>query len=365
MKPAPTGNALHARLVEASLQSGFVLAGGVDLAQAQSAIESHIARYDAWIAAGNAGEMEYLKRGRDRRADPTLVFPDTKSVFCVALPYTTSAQGKPEGARYSRYLNQRDYHLEIHERLESALKSTQRERTSLKWKICVDTSAVLERAWAFLSGLGWIGKNTMLLHPRWGSSIFLGVALLNQELERAPAPHPDFCGRCTRCLDACPTRALIRSPGTGATTLDARQCISYWTLEKKTKWSVEDLAQIGASGRWVAGCDLCTDVCPFDQKIAKNKACTGDASPPALLGHWESLLRESPGEYRERTRGHALSHVKPAQFDRNLAVAIHALIQEPGVELNELKKLVQSRIQSSHCAPENQAIWQEALRKLE
>jgi epoxyqueuosine reductase len=279
----------------------------------------HVRRYESWLAGGRAGAMEYLVRGRDRRADPRIVFPAARSVFCVAMPYSAAPAGSNDpsgGPLYARYLRGRDYHLELKERLDRALAAADAEWRArggapLAWKTCVDTSAVLERAWASLAGLGWIGKNTMLIHPKLGSYLLLAEALLDQPTGRGPAPLKDYCGNCRRCLDSCPAGAFD-----GPRVLDSRRCISYLTLEKRG--SLEP-AERRAIGRWVAGCDVCQEACPFNTKPAREERPAPDGA--VALNDWAGLLNETEEEYKVRVGGSALKRVKWDQFRRNLLAA--------------------------------------------
>lgn len=273
----------------------------------------HFARFEKWLAAGHAGDMGYLPRGRERRRNPLLVFPEAKSVLCVAVPYSAApldCGGK--GPRLARYMRGGDYHSLIPARMERALEAARARVPSLQWKICVDTSAVLERAWCSLAGLGWIGKNSMLIHPSHGSYLLLGVALLNLETGVAPAPARNLCGNCSRCLQGCPTEALL-SEG----VLDSRQCISYWTLEKKKELNLS-AEQKKALGTWAAGCDVCQEICPFNAKVAKRAA---DAQRDPLERTWEELSMETPEEFGARVGPTALNRVKPERWVRNLELA--------------------------------------------
>lgn len=337
----------HQLLIQKANQHGFPLAGALDLDLAAKAMGSHVARYDEWLTEGRAGAMEYLKRGRDRRADPRLVFPEAKSILCVGVPYSSKPAGKMEvssGPRYARYLRARDYHKEITERLEALMTEVSQELGSsdppLRWKACVDTSAVLERSWAALAGLGWIGKNTLLIHPRHGSYFFLGEVLINRETGKGPAPMKDYCGNCTRCLNACPTSAL-KEPH----VLDSRDCISYLTLERRGELPITSRTR-EAMGAWVAGCDLCQETCPFNLKVSKNPPEAPDGA--TSIADWRALLIESPEEYRERTRHSSLDRIKPAQFSRNLAIALQNAFlhadEEERSRLSELAPLIRSRI---------------------
>jgi epoxyqueuosine reductase len=323
---------LYSLLIEEAKKAGFPIAGAVDIDLAlkdpQQTFEAHLNRFDSWIEAGFLGQMEYLRRGRDRRADPRLVFPTTESIFCVGLPYQaqpTGAASSQEGPRYARYTQGRDYHLDKTDRLQKVMEAVKTQwqnpipEKPLAWKVCVDTSAVLERTWAALAGLGWIGKNTLLIHPQYGSYFFLGEVLLNQATHQAPKLLPNYCGHCTRCLDGCPTQAF-----TQAGHLDSRRCISYWTLEKRGHLDIspEQHSQIG---NWIAGCDICQEVCPFNRKATRSSrpADPSQKTPPTgLKSYWIDLLQETPEDYKKRTQDSALDRIKPAQFSRNLAITL-------------------------------------------
>lgn len=303
----------HNHLFDEIRAEGFPLVGIVDIELAMPHFEPHFERYSQWLDEGQAGEMRYLVRGKDRRKDPRNVFPAAESVLCVALPYSKLPHGdtNPEdGIRYARYLRGRDYHDEIPERLERALAAycaKHPEMTEgLTYKICVDTSAILERSWAHLAGLGWIGKNTMLINPKYGSYLLLGEILINRKSGIAPAPHANFCGSCTRCLDGCPTKAL------SAGKVTTERCISYWTLEKRGPLDLSEEDK-KAMGNWAAGCDICQEVCPFNNKAQEIPA----SEQPS---QWQALARETEEQYKARVKSSALNRVKPAMFKRNLEI---------------------------------------------
>lgn len=293
---------------------GFPVVGSVDLSLVPEELwSSHVERFDRWLERGHAGNMGYLPRGRDRRADPRKVFPEAKSVVAVLSPYSNAPAGCADagrGARYARYLKGPDYHSDLPRRMEEALDSI--GDPGLSWKICVDTSAVLERSWAALCGLGWIGKNTLLIHPQLGSYTFIGVALLNRETARGPRLLPDYCGNCTRCLEGCPTNALVAPHD-----LDSRRCISYLTLENRKEWELprEDWAKVG---NWIAGCDLCQEVCPFNLKPVKAGDAREWTPDPTGLSSWSELANESEAGYRERVEGTALDRIRYDQHRRTL-----------------------------------------------
>lgn len=320
-------------LIEYAKQEGFPLAAVIDIDLALStSFDQHVKHYDHWIKSGFHGSMEYLVRGRDRRANPRLLFPDAESLLCVAIPYPRKPAGSPDpnsGPRYARYLQGPDYHHQLAEKLERVLQRVKKdwepsshlpslptEKLSLRWKVCIDTSAVLERSWAALAGLGWIGKNTLLIHPRYGSYLFLGEVLINQKTGQGPRPLPSYCGNCTRCLTSCPTQALEKPH-----VLNSNQCISYLTLEKKSALDLEESVK-KQMGVWVAGCDICQEACPFNRKPVRDEKPDVYEENATDLQSWKALLLESPSGYRLRVKDSAMKRMKPEQFSRNLAMSL-------------------------------------------
>jgi len=302
-------------LFQAFRDTGFPLVGAVDLELAQADFALHAKRYEEWISAGFHGEMQYLVRGEDRRKNPALVLPGAKSVIAVAIPYRRQpAHAEDAAPRYARYLEGPDYHTHLPNLLETPLREWA-EREGVKWKICVDTSAVLERSWAALCGLGWIGKNTLLINPKLGSYLFIGVIFLDRETGRAPAPLPNFCGNCQACITSCPTEAFV-SPG----KLDSRKCISYLILERRGEWPNEAKSQSDKMGNWVAGCDICQEVCPFNLKPSKlPETWPSDVRDSALISDWTTLDGESEQEYQARVKTSALSRIKFPDMRRNIS----------------------------------------------
>jgi epoxyqueuosine reductase len=304
---APLISLNFADLVPSFQAQGFEAVGAVDYQKAHLAYQEHAKRYQEWILAGKQGAMGYLERGLERRLNPELVFPELKSVIAVALPYSPHPV-QANGIKYARYLNGPDYHDTLKTKLEASFQQLSLEQKlpeNFKYKICVDTSAVLERSWALLTGLGWIGKNTLLIHPQLGSYIFLGVVFTNAEFGLAPSVLKDYCGACTRCLKSCPTDALKEHD------LNANECISYLTLEKRGDW-----AKPFQTKGFLAGCDLCQEVCPYNTKAVKFRPETKVATHLTLeLG---ALINEDEASYKARVKGTALSRIKFADFKRNL-----------------------------------------------
>jgi epoxyqueuosine reductase len=299
---------------------------GFDLAGVAAAVplEREMEWYRRWAAAGFAGEMKYLTDRRGEvRADPRRLLPSARSVICVGMLYNgpepgTGAAGDAERAWISRYAWGEDYHEILRARLE-ALAARLRERAGeFEYRVCVDTAPLLERAYARRAGLGWIGRNGCLIHERGGSWYFLGEMLVSLAL--APdTPPPDRCGTCTRCIDACPTAAIIPAPdGKGPEyTLDARLCISYLTIERRGPLAPEDAAR---TGQHVFGCDICQDVCPWNERAPVT------AEPAFAARHFApplERLADMPEEaFRRMFRHSPVLRARYAGFLRNAAAAM-------------------------------------------
>lgn len=273
---------------------------------------SHFDVYQRWLERGNHGGMNYLssERALHRRADPRTILPECQSILVcgtLCLPRDPSASTPTSPVQISSYALGEDYHTVLKDRLESLVHLIEdRLNKPLKHRIYTDTGPLLERELAQRAGLGWIGKNTCLIHPQLGSYLLLAELLL--EIPLQPDPHfpYDRCGTCTRCIDACPTGCILPDR-----TLDARRCISYLTIEEKQSID-HDLRR--AIGNWLFGCDICQQVCPWNQRFAKP---TEDPvfqprpflKQPAITDFlllkpeaWRQSLRGSPLE-RPRRRG--------------------------------------------------------------
>ena len=296
-------------------ECGFELAG---VARAEPAPD--VGRYRDWVAAGYAGELRYLT---DRRAaireDPRNLLAAARSVVCVGKLYQTpwphTAQFHDDDRAWiSRYAWGDDYHDVMRRGLAQLAARIARLTGPCEWKICVDTAPLLERSYARLAGLGWIGKNTCLINQRSGSWFFLGELLVSVEIA-ADAPPPDRCGTCRRCIDACPTAAIV--PHGSAYTLDSRLCISYFTIEQRGPIAEEMRAGVGAH---VFGCDICQDVCPWNRRapVTSDAAFAPRHFAPALAEM--AALTES--EFRAMFRSTPVTRARYAGFLRNVAIAM-------------------------------------------
>ena len=285
---------LEARLLDEARRLGFARAG---IAAATDA--DGFARYQEWLDAGFAGEMGYLHEQGEARRHPRSIYSGVRSVVMVAMSYSpslpTNASAFP--AKVARYALGADYHQVIRARLKELAAWLRQERPGCWGRVVVDTAPLLERDFARRAGLGWFGKNTMLLHPRLGSWFLLGGLLVDLELTPTPSFDTRHCGTCTACLDACPTGAFD-----GPYRLDARKCISYFTIELKadvpTEWRP-------AVSDWLFGCDVCQEVCPWNRKAPPG--CEALAPRDDLAGvDAAELLALSAEAFRARFEGTAL-----------------------------------------------------------
>jgi epoxyqueuosine reductase len=311
----------------AATDAGFDLAG---IAPVRPEDLPELSAFVEWVDAGRAGEMKYLESrteaGELRRSAATHAAPWVRSIVVCALnysadkPYSIEANDPVRGW-ISRYAwGTKDYHDALLPRLkqvEAAIQQLASERgMSVETRSYVDTGPILERVYARHAGIGWIGKNTCIIHPKMGSWLFLGVILTSLDLP-SDAAVPDRCGSCTRCIDACPTNAIV-APG----KLDARLCIAYLTIEKRGTVP-EELRS--AMGHHIFGCDICQDVCPWNNKA-------GNAPPTSLPEfqpqeqlyhpdlHWLAQLDEE--SYRRVFRGSPVKRTKYAGLKRNAAIAM-------------------------------------------
>jgi epoxyqueuosine reductase len=301
---------------ELARECGFELAG---VARAEPAADRE--RYRDWVAAGYAGAMGYLT---DRRAavrdDPRNLLASARSVIVVGKLYQTgwpetAALDDPTRGWISRYAWGADYHDEMRaglQRLDALLRERvgASETSPVESRICVDTAPLLERSYARLAGLGWIGRNTCLINQQMGSWFFLGELLVSLEL--APdSPPPDRCGTCTRCIDACPTGAI------GGWGVDATRCISYFTIELRGPTPEEYRSGMGTH---VFGCDICQDVCPWNGRAP----VTSDSvfEPREFAPPLDRLARLTEQEFRDKFRGTPVTRARYTGFLRNVAIAM-------------------------------------------
>lgn len=249
-----TQKAIVTSIKAEALRLGFSACG---VARAEPVAEEALRAYDSWVEAGFHGDMEYLARNRALRANPCALLPGTRSLIVVAMNYYPQQKQHPDAPQFAYYAYGRDYHKVVKKRLDQLLKYMQTELgLEVEGRAFSDSAPIMERYWAERAGLGWRGKNGLLIIPCAGSYFFLGELLVDIDLP-CDEPMRSMCGRCERCLKACPTSAFL-SPG----RIDARRCISYLTIEQKGEIPTELRASIG---KRVYGCDACQQCCPWNR----------------------------------------------------------------------------------------------------
>jgi epoxyqueuosine reductase len=333
-------------------------------------------KFGEWLERGYAGEMRYLEDAR--RAEPSLVMPNLRSVIVCALNYNTehphstdvAANADSEsGASYgwiSRYAWGDDYHEVLWEKL-NALAEALKERFSEPFtaRAYADTGPVAERVFAKYAGLGWLGKNTLLLNETHGSWLFLGVIFttldLTPSLGTAEVPPPDLCGNCRQCLDACPTEALVEPY-----LLDARRCISYLTIELRGSIPEEFRERVGGQ---VFGCDICQDVCPYNRKapvtpLAEFQPRQGSTGTSLFQPRLDWLAGMGEKEFRAEFRHSPVKRTKWAGLVRNACIALgNSRVRRGRTDRERIKELLRRLTDSQISVISESAQW--ALRRIQ
>lgn len=289
-------------------QLGFFLAG----VTSSEPLENYNI-FDEWLREGNHATMDYLAsdRSRERRADPKQILPECKSILVLAMPYSPLTNQEKD-LKIAAYALGDDYHDVIPPRLQQLVEFIEEQvGHPVPNRYYTDTGPILERELAQRAGLGWVGKNSMLINPKAGSTFFIAEILLGIELEPDNPFPTDHCGTCTRCLDACPTQCILPNR-----TVDSRRCISYLTIENKGDIP-EDLRE--PSGEWIFGCDICQEVCPWNRfSLPADPALAPSISLPVLT---DDLLLSS-SEFNQRFKKSPIKRAKRRGYLRNLAAAI-------------------------------------------
>ncbi|MFN9597373.1 MAG: tRNA epoxyqueuosine(34) reductase QueG [Bacteroidota bacterium] len=242
-----------AMIKQEALRLGFSFVG---MSKAEF-LKDEAPRLESWLKKSKHGEMSYMERNFDKRLDPRLLVEGAQSVVSLMLNYYPEQhQPDDESPRISRYAYGRDYHLVIKEKLKELVDFIRQNIGEVNGRVFTDSAPVLERAWAVKSGLGWMGKNTNVIHPKAGSYFFLAELISDLELEY-DAPIRDYCGTCSRCIDACPTEAIIKPY-----VVDGSKCISYFTIELRD--AIPDEMK-GKFENHAFGCDICQEVCPWNR----------------------------------------------------------------------------------------------------
>ncbi|RYY06281.1 MAG: tRNA epoxyqueuosine(34) reductase QueG [Sphingobacteriaceae bacterium] len=287
---------------------GFLFCG---IAQA-GFLETEAPRLESWLQQGFHGEMSYMENHFDKRLDPRLLVDDAKSVISLGLNYYSEQQQLDSLApKISRYAFGADYHEVIKQKLFTLLDLIRTEIGEVNGRAFVDSAPVLDRAWAKKAGLGWIGKSGNLISKQKGSFFFLAELIVDLELEYDIEPTKDYCGTCTKCIDACPTEAIV-----APAVVDGSRCISYLTIELKNEIPQEFK---GKTDNWMFGCDICQDVCPWNRFSVLHQE-PAFQPPQELLtmtkADWEEITEDT---FKKVFKNSAVKRTKFKGLTRNIS----------------------------------------------
>ena len=266
----------------------------------------HAQKFNDWISGGMHAGMKWMESNVDRRCDPTLSLKGAQSIIMVTLPYPDSPELPPTSPRIARYARGRDYHKVMPPLLKELCAFVSENGKWNTW-YCVDSSPILERDWAELSGVGWIGKNGLIIDESVGSWFFLG-GIVTDRILPVTEPVVDRCGSCTRCLEACPTDAIVKPK-----SIDARKCISYWTIEHRGEFPPDTRLH-----DWLFGCDICQEVCPWNQRPARiHPPVHEDLKPRVAPGSLDEILQMDETRYLEAFAGTPVTRTGLEGLKRN------------------------------------------------
>jgi epoxyqueuosine reductase len=298
----------YTRIVKSTAKElGFDYCG---IAKAQKLNEDAV-RLETWLRRGFHGSMQYMEKYFDLRVDPTLLVPGAKSVITLMLNYFPSQQQKNTAPKISKYAFGKDYHEVIKSKLNNFLFMLQEKIGDIHGRGFVDSAPVLERTWAQRSGLGWIGRNGHLITKQQGSFFFVATLITDLELLYDDPFAKDYCGTCRRCIDACPTNAILDNK-----VINGSSCISYFTIELKDMLIPDEMK--GKFQNWMFGCDICQDVCPWN-RFSKPAAEAAFTPVPEILNlstkEWENITEET---FKNIFKESPLKRAKFKGIQRNL-----------------------------------------------
>lgn len=300
-------NELSTYIKNQAEETGFIACG---IARAVY-LADYAPAFNKWIENGYQAGMDYMERNREKRLDPRRLVEGARSVISVIYNYTPQKElPKENNYHIARYAYGKDYHFVMKKRLWELLERIERQTGEAQSRVFVDTAPVLDRAWAELAGVGWIGKNGMLISPKHGSYVFIGEIITDLELEY-DTPMNNLCGGCTRCLEACPTGAIIKDG-----VIDSNKCIPYWTIEYRGENMPEHLKD--AFGDNIFGCDICQEVCPWNRFAQPTDEEEFSPHPDLYAMNKEKWHELSGEEYRKLFKKSAVKRAKYRGLKRNI-----------------------------------------------
>jgi epoxyqueuosine reductase len=304
----PQNTSAYSNLIKAEAKRlGFMFCG---IAKAEF-LEEEAPRLEQWLKNNMHGEMLYMENHFDKRLDPRLLVDGAKSVISLGLNYyTEQQQTDPLAPKISKYAYGADYHHVIKDKLKQLLQFINENIGEVGGRAFVDSAPVLDKAWARKAGLGWIGKNTNLISKQVGSFFFLCELIVDLKLEYDIEPTADHCGTCTRCIDACPTEAIV-----GPYVVDGSKCISYLTIELKNEIPAEFK---GKMDNWMFGCDICQDVCPWNRFSLLHSEPAFESHPDLLHLTATDLHEITEDTFQKVFKNSAVKRTKFSGLKRNI-----------------------------------------------
>lgn len=296
----------HTKLIKAEAERLGFMSCGISKAEF---LEEEAPRLENYLKNNNQGEMKWLENHFDKRLDPTLLVPGSKSVVSLLLNYYPEEKQVDDTYKVSKYAYGRDYHFVIKDKLKELLFYIREEIGDVEGRAFVDSAPVMDKAWAAKSGLGWVGKHSLLLSKKEGSFFFVAELIIDLDLEY-DTPVTDHCGTCTACIDACPTDAIYEPY-----KVDGSKCISYYTIELKNEIPISEQ---GKFDDWMFGCDICQDVCPWNRFSKPHNEPLFNPHPDLLkmtYADWEELTQETFGKIFQKS---AVKRTKFAGLKRNI-----------------------------------------------
>jgi len=308
MDPAEFSKKLKNRAKE----EGFAVAGIASI-PGSSRINLRTQALERWLANQFHGEMKWMEA--ERRRNIEFILENAKSVLSVGFNYLSESDQNKQQLKIGKFGQGEDYHKVIKKKLKNIGLWINSLIPECKWKICVDTTPLLEKAWAEESGLGWIGKNSNLINKEYGSWLTLGFIVLDQKLI-PDEPSKPLCGQCDKCIDKCPTNAIAEP-----FVINSQLCIAYHTIENRSE-KIPEKIKNNLNG-WIAGCDICQDICPWNKSVPKNDSY--EAKPRKWMTNLnQEALQWSDDKWLENLKGTTLKRIKPWMWKRNIQAVIES-----------------------------------------
>ena len=294
------------KLKEKAIIEGFTITGIASI-PGSSRIKLRTKALERWLSNNHHGDMKWM--ATERRKNINSLLEGAKSVLTVGLNYISTQNNKNKFLKVGKFGQGEDYHKVIHKKLKNIGKWINSEIPDCKWKICVDTAPLLEKAWAEEAGLGWIGKNSNLINKKHGSWFTLGFMILTKDLV-PDKPHQSLCGKCEKCIEHCPTKAIVEP-----FVIKSDLCIAYHTIESREK-TIPKKIEENLNG-WIAGCDICQDVCPWNKSVEFNNSF--EATPKEWIKNLNiDSLNWDDETWKENLKGSTLKRIKPWMWRRNI-----------------------------------------------